>query len=107
MLVANRGNPALGEQQRRVVNSPALRPRRGHEHRPTSGGVGGERRHGRSRRVDHRRTKHEVLRRIPDRHQLSEYHEVAGTARGPGGADLREIAVNVADDGIELSEPYL
>ena len=106
-LVAEALHLAVVEERDGIVDLAALRPRRADDHaRPAVGGILGEGLDRRAARVLERRLEDEILRRIAGDEQLGEDEKVGAVGRGlrPRRARLLQVALDVADDRVELGD---
>ena len=106
-LVAQGLDLAAVEQRDGVVALVLVRPGRADDDaRAAIGGVGGQRLDRPAAGVLEGRLEHQVLRRIAGDEQFRQDHEVGAEAGGLGArfAGLLQVAVDVADHGIELGD---
>ncbi len=104
-LVAHRRDRAAVEQRDGVVALALVRPGRADDDaRATVGGIGSERFDRLAAGILEGRLEHEVFRRITGDEQLRQDEQVGIELGRPGagGAGLLEVAVDVADDDVEL-----
>ena len=93
-----------------VVDKRAFRPRKPNEHRrPAVVRVAGKGFAGLARRLLERRLQHQVLDWVAGEIKLGEGDEIGALGRGlgAGGTRLRQIAVDIAHDRIQLRKRKL